>query len=57
MPMYTGAMVLTMSVAGVLKETFSLVAMYEAAGVLYIIGLFFLLPLFNIKGDKPNFEH
>jgi len=54
MPLYTGAMVLTMSVAGLLKETFSLVAMYEAAGVLYIIGLLFLLPLFNMKGDKPQ---
>ncbi|MCO5384795.1 MAG: MFS transporter [Desulfosporosinus sp.] len=57
MPLYTGAMVLSMSVAGLLKETFSLVAMYEAAGVLYIIGLLFLLPLFKMKGDKPHFEH
>lgn len=52
MPLYTGAMVLTMSVAGLLKETFSLVAMYEAAGLLYIIGLLFLVPLFNLKGEK-----
>jgi len=54
MPMYTGAMIVTMSVAGLLKETFSLVAMYEAAGVLYIIGLLFLLPLFRLP--KPTFE-
>jgi MFS family permease len=47
MPLYTGAMVVTMSVAGLLKEMFSLVAMYEAAGVLYIIGLLFLLPLMH----------
>lgn len=47
MPLYTGAMVMTMSVAGLLKENFSLVAMYEAAGVLYIIGLLFLVPLFQ----------
>lgn len=47
MPLYTGAMVMTMSVAGLLKETFSLVAMYEAAGVLYIVGLLFLVPLFQ----------
>lgn len=55
MPLYTGAMVVTMSVAGVLKEIFSLVAMYEAAGVLYIIGLLFLLPLFRLP--KNSFEY
>lgn len=54
MPLYTGAMVVTMSVAGLLKETFSLVAMYEAAGVLYIIGLLFLLPLLNMP--KPTLD-
>jgi len=54
MPLYTGAMVLTMSMAGLLKETFSLVAMYEAAGVLYIIGFLFLLPLFQGKVIKVN---
>lgn len=55
MPLYTGAMVVTMSMAGVLKEIFSLVAMYEAAGVLYIIGLLFLLPLFRLP--KTTFEY
>lgn len=53
MPLYTGAMVVTMSVAGLLKEMFSLVAMYEAAGVLYIIGLFFLLPLLHSTVKRP----
>ena len=48
MPLYTGAMVVTMSVTGLLKEMFSLVVMYEAAGVLYIIGLLFLLPLLHL---------
>lgn len=55
MPLYTGAMVITMSVAGVLKQTFSLVAMYEVAGVLYIIGLLFLLPLLHLP--KNTFGH
>lgn len=54
MPMYTGAMIITMSVAGLLKETFSLVAMYEAAGVLYIIGFLFLMPLFQIKPRRQE---
>jgi len=54
MPLYTGAMVLTMSVTGLLKERFSLVAMYETSGLLYIIGLLFLLPLFHLQGDKTH---
>lgn len=54
MPLYTGAMVITMSLAGLLKETFSLVAMYEAAGVLYIIGLLFLVPLFHIPENTRS---
>lgn len=49
MPLYTGAMVVTMSVAGLMKTMFSLVFMYEAAGVMYIIGLLFLLPLLPMK--------
>ncbi len=55
MPLYTGAMVIMMSMAGLLKEMFSLVAMYEAAGVFYIIGLLFLVPLFHMKGDNKSF--
>lgn len=52
MPLYTGAMVMTMSVAGLLKETFSLAAMYEAAGALYIIGLLFLVPLWQSQSTE-----
>jgi len=51
----TGAMVIMMSMAGLLKERFSLVAMYEAAGVFYIIGLLFLVPLFHMKNDNTSF--
>ncbi|MEO2222906.1 MFS transporter [Priestia megaterium] len=53
-PLFTGAMVLTMSVAGILKEQFSLVAIFEAASVLFIIGLLFILPLYNLKEETKQ---
>lgn len=53
-PLFTGGMVLTMSVAGILKEQFSLVAIFEAAAVLFIIGLLFILPLYNLKEETKQ---
>lgn len=46
-PMFMGAMVSTMSLAGWLKVRFSLVTMYEAAGVLFLIGMLLVVPLFK----------
>ncbi|PFR25074.1 MFS transporter [Bacillus cereus] len=48
-PLFTGSMVLTMSVAGSLKEVFSLSTMYEGTAVLFIIGSLFILPIYNLK--------
>ena len=56
MPLFTGSMVLTMSVAGILKEQFSLVAIFETAAVLFIIGMVFMLPLYNLKMDSKQEE-
>ncbi|HEY4554787.1 MAG TPA: MFS transporter [Bacillaceae bacterium] len=54
-PLFSGSMVLTMSVAGPLKETFSIVTMFEAAAVLFIIGLLFIVPIYNFKAPlKPE---
>lgn len=47
-PLFTGAMVITMSMSGLLKNTFSLVAIYEVAGVLFIIGVLSILPLYRL---------
>lgn len=47
-PLFTGAMVITMSIAGLLKNLFSLVSMYEMAGILFIVGLLFILPLYRL---------
>lgn len=46
-PMFMGTMVITMTASGWLKEKFSLVAMYETTALLFIIGVFFLVPLFK----------
>lgn len=48
-PLFTGSMVVTMSIAGSLKEMFSLSMMYEGTALLFIIGLFFILPIYNLK--------
>lgn len=44
-PMFMGTMVITMSASGWLKETFSLLAMYESSATLLIAGALFLVPL------------
>jgi MFS family permease len=57
-PLFTGSMVLTMSTAGILKEQFSLVAIFVSAAVLFIVGAFFILPLYNLKDElKPELIH
>jgi predicted MFS family arabinose efflux permease len=53
-PLFAGSMVITMSIAGILKEQFSLVTMFEAASVLFIVGLIFILPLYNQKGQTKS---
>ncbi|MED1411074.1 MULTISPECIES: MFS transporter [Bacillus] len=48
-PLFTGSMVVTMSIAGSLKEMFSLGTMYEGTALLFVIGLLFILPIYNLK--------
>ncbi|PFO65411.1 MFS transporter [Bacillus cereus] len=48
-PLFTGSMVVTMSIAGSLKEMFSLSTMYEGTALLFIIGLLCILPIYNLK--------
>lgn len=48
-PLFMGMMVITMSLAGWLKELFSLVTVYEAAALLFLIGTLMLVPLFKVK--------
>jgi predicted MFS family arabinose efflux permease len=55
-PLFAGSMVITMSISGLLKEQFSLVAMFEAAAILFIIGMIFILPIYNQKGGQTKPE-
>jgi MFS family permease len=54
-PLFAGSMVITMSLAGVLKEQFSLVTTFEMSAVLFIIGVVVILPIYNQKvQSKPD---
>lgn len=48
-PLFAGSMVLTMSAAGILKKQFSLMTIFEASAVLFLIGIICILPLYHIK--------
>lgn len=49
-PLYTGSMVVIMSVAGALKQWFSLVVLYHFAALFFIISLLILLPIYRLPG-------
>lgn len=49
-PIFMGTMVVTMTASGWLKESLSLVEMYEASALLLIVGVVALMPLFK----KPS---
>ena len=42
-------MVVTMSIAGSLKEMFSLSTMYDSTALLFIIGALIILPIYHLK--------
>ncbi|MEH7349089.1 MFS transporter [Gottfriedia acidiceleris] len=47
-PLFMGAMVITMSLAGILKEHFSLVSIYQVSAFLFVIGIIIMIPMFKI---------
>lgn len=54
-PFFMGMMVISMSVSGWVKDKFSLLIVYEAAGAVFVIGLLFVIPLFKLpyKQKEP----
>ncbi|WP_139489030.1 MFS transporter [Brevibacillus dissolubilis] len=54
-PLFMGMMVISMSLAGWMKEVFSLVAVYEAAGLFFFLAMLSMVPVFRLKPDvKPT---
>lgn len=53
-PMFMGMMVITMSIAGWLKELTSLVMVYGVAGCMFIFGMLCIVPIFKMKLAQPQ---
>ncbi|WP_274651029.1 MFS transporter [Paenibacillus humicola] len=51
-PMFVGMMVISMSFAGPLKDSFSLVSIYTGSGLLFLVGAFTMLPIINQKAPE-----
>ncbi|ANB57722.1 major Facilitator Superfamily protein [Anoxybacillus sp. B7M1] len=47
-PMFMGAMVITMSLSGLLKEQLSLFLIYQISAALFFIGMIIMLPMFRM---------
>ena len=47
-PLFMGSMVITMSLAGVLKEKFSLFSIYQVSALLFVIGIIIMIPMFKL---------
>ncbi|MBS4201880.1 MFS transporter [Bacillus sp. FJAT-49732] len=48
-PLFSGAMVLTMSFSGILKHVTSIVLIFELSAILFVIGILVIMPIFNMK--------
>jgi DHA3 family macrolide efflux protein-like MFS transporter len=55
-PLFMGAMVLTMSFAGWLKDALSVFTMYEMAGILFLISAFMTIPMFRMQMNTATYE-
>ncbi|MFT9846240.1 MFS transporter [Aneurinibacillus sp. REN35] len=55
-PLFVGSMVVTMSIAGMLKEMLSLTVLFQVAALLFAVGLLFILPLSRSYAQKEAIE-
>jgi len=56
-PLMTGAMLIMMSVAGLLKNTLSLTVVYEFAGCCFFAGFLIMIPLFRSKRERSKVRY
>jgi predicted MFS family arabinose efflux permease len=52
MPLFMGSMVVTMLLSGAIKNAISLVPLYLIAGLLFLVGMAILVPLFKLKNGE-----
>lgn len=53
-PLFMGAMVIMMSLAGWFKAQFSLVTMYEVSGLFFLLGVLLMVPIFNLPQEQEK---
>lgn len=53
-PMFMGTMVIGMSLAGIIKSLLTLSGVYLTSGILFFLGIFFIIPLLKMKETIHN---
>ncbi|SDS63003.1 Major Facilitator Superfamily protein [Paenibacillaceae bacterium GAS479] len=53
-PLFAGMMVISMSIAGPLKDIFSVVSIYSGAGLLFLIGALAMVPVISLKAPQQS---
>lgn len=51
-PMFIGMMVISMSLAGALKDSYQLVSIYTGAGILFLLGALVIIPIMSQKAPE-----
>lgn len=51
-PLFTGTMVISMSISGLLKEQFSLFTIYQFSAIFFIIGILVMIPIMSLRNNK-----
>lgn len=55
-PLFMGSMVITMSLAGLIMQASSIVAIYEIAAILFFIGVLTTIPLLKMRSQEASVQ-